>query len=239
MFHRNSRTGKIILAWHIAYLVFLKGGPQGWQDWVCIQTHTGVWAERLWAAVPTEEQSLKPAPLLPQLRRVEMRGCQVLRGAARSDCLFPTSSSYLCRVSHGAVRLKPGWQWATGLSTSQWHVKLGRCKPGQYLTYRRVSVIFRMRFVNYYLHVVLYCVRKCVRAVLECWRQPFPWEDTMWWQNWTKSSNNITWELSQQLGCAAPQQNSGPWGLLSFIPLLFWYVQLHMLSVDLEFFHHS
>lgn len=148
MFHRNSQAGKIILVWCIAYLVFLKGGPQGRQDWMCLQTHTRAWAERLWAAMPTEEQSLKTVPLLPQLRRVEMRGCQVLRGAGRSDCLFPTSSSSPCRLSRGAVCVKPGWQRATGLSASQWHVNLGKCKPGQYLTYRRVSVIFRMTFVD-------------------------------------------------------------------------------------------
>lgn len=38
-------------------------GGQGWHD--CIWMHVGAWAERLWAAVPTEEQSGKAASPSP------------------------------------------------------------------------------------------------------------------------------------------------------------------------------
>lgn len=63
-----------------------------------------------------------------------------------------------------------------------------------------------------HLPVVLYCVQKHLGAVLG-WRQPPHWDDAIWWQGWAKSSDSSTWELSLQLGHAALQQNSRPWGL--------------------------
>lgn len=69
-----------------------------------------------------------------------------------------------------------------------------------------------------------------------CWLKiATPWEVTTWWESWTKSSD-VTRELSWQLGHAVPQQNSDSWGLLRFIALLFWCVQLCMLSADPEKF---
>lgn len=76
-------------------------------------------------------------------------------------------------LAHGVVSMKPGWQWAAGLSASQWWLTRWDANlDSVWITGESLSSL-EWHFLTNDLHVVLYCVQKHLRAVLG-WSQPPP-----------------------------------------------------------------
>ena len=156
----------------------------------------------------------------------------------QSPCSPPARLALGASRAHGGViGVKPGWRWAASWAhgsagLARWDAETST--DSIWVTGKSLSSSGRHFWTNR-LHVVWYCVQRHLRAVLG-WRRPPPWKDAAWWQNWAQSGDEVTRKLSWQLRHAAPQPNRGPWGLLSFTALLFWYVQLRVLSADPEKF---
>lgn len=95
---------------------FCQSWAQGWQD--CMWMQIGVWAERLWAAVPTEEQTLKTAFPSPAAQKWD-EGVPATQRYSQVRLPVPHRLPPLAGLSGPWSHWhKPGWQWAAGHNTS-------------------------------------------------------------------------------------------------------------------------